>query len=179
MTWLRALVAFVAVSVALVLQVSLFPHVAWDGIVPNLCLLVVVGAALVRGPQFAAVLGFAAGVALDLAPPADHLAGRWALALVVVGYVAGRVVQQGSRQGSRPAATTVLATVAASSFVGTSVFALSGIVLGDPVGIPELLEVIAVALVWDVLLTPVVLPPVMGLFRRIEPDRALARGDGY
>jgi rod shape-determining protein MreD len=178
MTWLRALVAFVAVSVALVLQVSLFPHLAWDGIGPDLCLLVVVGAALVRGPQFAAVLGFAAGVALDLAPPADHLAGRWALALVVVGYVAGRVVQQGSRFGSRPgdrpSAATVVATVAASSFVGTSVFALSGIVLGDPVGIPELLEVIVVALVWDVLLTPLVLPPVMALFRRIEPDHAVA-----
>ena len=42
-----------AVLVALVLQVSLFPHLAWHGIVPNLCLLVVVGAALVRGPQFA------------------------------------------------------------------------------------------------------------------------------
>jgi rod shape-determining protein MreD len=169
MSWLRAVVAFVAVSVALVLQVSLFPHLAWDGIGPDLCLLVVVGAALVRGPQFAAVLGFAAGVALDLAPPADHLAGRWALALVVVGYVAGRV-----RQDVRPTATTVVATVAASSFVGTSVFALSGIVLGDPIGIPQLLEVIAVALVWDVLLTPLVLPPVMTLFRRIEPDRSLA-----
>ena len=58
---------------------------------PNLCLLVVVAAALTRGPQFAAVLGFGAGLALDLAPPADHIAGRWALALVVVGYVAGRV----------------------------------------------------------------------------------------
>ena len=78
---------------ALVLQVSLFPHFAWHGIVPNLCLLVVVGAALTRGPQFAAVLGFVAGVLLDLAPPADHVAGRWALALVVVGYVAGRVRQ--------------------------------------------------------------------------------------
>ena len=70
-------------------QVSLFPHLAWQGIVPNLCLLVVVGAALTRGPQFAALLGFVAGVALDLAPPADHVAGRWALALVVVGYLAG------------------------------------------------------------------------------------------
>ena len=79
------------------LQVSVFPHLAWQGIVPNLCLLVVVGAALTRGPQFAVVLGFLAGVALDLAPPADHVAGRWALALVVVGYLAGRV-----RQDVRP-----------------------------------------------------------------------------
>jgi len=174
MSWIRALVAFLAVSVALVLQVSLFPHLAWHGIVPNLCLLVVVGAALTRGPQFAAVLGFVAGVALDLAPPADHLAGRWALALVVVGYVAGQV-RQGGRQDGRPSAATVVATVAASSFVGTSVFALSGIVLGDPISIPELLQVIVVALFWDVLLTPFVLPPVMAMFRRLEPDRSLVQ----
>src|SRR4051794_41805603 len=89
MNAVRALVAAAAVGAALVLQVTFFPHLAWDGIVPNLCLLVVVGAALTRGPQFAAVLGFVAGVALDLAPPADHLAGRWALALVVAGDVAG------------------------------------------------------------------------------------------
>ena len=41
------------------------------------------------------LVGFAAGLALDLAPPADHLAGRWALALVVVGYVAGRARRDG------------------------------------------------------------------------------------
>ena len=167
MTILRALAAVFAVAVALVLQVSLFPHLAWQGIVPNLCLLVVVGAALVRGAQFAAVLGFVAGVALDLAPPADHVAGRWALALVVVGYVAGRM-----RQDAKPSATAVVATVAASSFVGTSVFALSGLVLRDPsLDIPGLLEVILVAVLWDILLTPLVLPLVMTMFRRLEPAR--------
>jgi rod shape-determining protein MreD len=170
MNLLRAAVAALAVCVAVVLQVSVFPHLAWDGIVPDLCLLVVVGAALTRGPQFAAVLGFAAGAVLDLAPPADHLAGRWALALVLVGYVAGRV-----RQDGWPNASTVVATVAASSFVGTSVFALSGIVVGDTgLALSEILEVIGVSLLWDVLLTPLVLPPVMALFRRLEPDRSLA-----
>jgi rod shape-determining protein MreD len=169
-TALRAAVAAAAVAVALVLQVSVFPHLAWDGIVPNLCLLVVVGAALSRGPQFAAVLGFVAGVALDLAPPAEHIAGRWALALVVVGYVAGRV-----RQGTRPSVTTVVATVAATSFVGTSIYALTGLVLQDPaLGVGELLEVILVGVLWDLLLTPLVLPPVMAMFRQLQPDRTLA-----
>ena len=79
------------------LQVAVFPHLAWEGIVPNFCLLVVVAAALVRGPAFAATLGFFAGLLLDLAPPADHVAGRWALALVLVGYVAGLM-----RQDTRP-----------------------------------------------------------------------------
>jgi rod shape-determining protein MreD len=166
----RALAAALAVVLALVLQVSVFLHLAWQGIVPNLCLLVVVGAALTRGPQFAAVLGFAAGVLLDLAPPADHVAGRWALALVVVGYVAGRV-----RQDVRPTATAVVVTVAASSFVGTSIFALSGLLLGDPVqSVPELLQVILVAVVWDVALTPFALPLVMRMFHRLEPVRATA-----
>ena len=170
MTPMRVLGAALVLTVALVLQVSVFPHVAWHGIVPNLVLLVVVGAALTCGAQFAMVLGFVAGVLLDLAPPADHVAGRWALALVIVGYVAGRVAPD-----VRPTATAVVATVAASSFLGTSVFALSGLVLRDPaVGIPDLLEVIAGALVWDVLMTPLVLPVVMGLFRRLEPERVTA-----
>ena len=167
MTLLRAFVAFCVVALAVVLQVTLFPHFAWDGVVPNLALLVVVGAALVRGPQFAAVLGFVAGAIIDLAPPADHIAGRWALALVVVGYLAGRF-----RQDLKPTAGAVVLTVAASSFVGTSVFALSGLLLRDPVvDVAQMLQIILVAVLWDVLLTPFVLPLVMGLFRRLEPAR--------
>jgi rod shape-determining protein MreD len=92
---------------------------------------------------------------------------------MVVGYVAGRLTSGPSRPMQR------LGVAAASSFVGTSVFALSGILFGDPIGIPELLEVIVVAMLWDVLLTPFVLPPVMALFRRLEPDRSLARENGY
>jgi len=161
----RALVAGGLVVAALVLQVAVFPHLAWEGIVPNFCLLVVVAAALVRGPAFAATLGFFAGLLLDLAPPADHVAGRWALALVVVGYVAGLM-----RQDTRPTATTVVATVAVSSFVGTSVYALTGLVLGDAVaGAGDMVRVILVALLWDVLLTPLVLPVVMRLLTRVEP----------
>ena len=167
MILVRALAALAAVCVAVVLQVSLFPQFAWDGVVPNLALLVVVAAALVRGPQFAAVLGFVSGCLLDFVPPADHVAGRWALALVVAGYLAGRV-----RQDVRPTAAAVVVAVAASSFVGTSVFALSGLLLHDPVvAVPDMLEVILVAVVWDVLLTPFVLPVAMSLFRRLEPAR--------
>jgi rod shape-determining protein MreD len=169
-TLVRSIAAFLVVSLALVLQVSLFPHLAWQGIVPNLCLLVVVGAALTRGPQAAMVLGFLAGVALDLAPPADHVAGRWALALVIVGYVAGRV-----RQDVKPTAVAVVGTVAASSFVGTSLFAITGLILRDPLlDVGQVLQVILVAVVWDVLLTPFVLPPVMTLFNRLQPERATA-----
>lgn len=161
----RALVITAVVTLAIVLQVGLFQFFAYDGVVPNLALLIVVAAALVRGPEFAAVLGFLSGLAIDLAPPADHVIGRWALALVVVGYLAGRV-----RHDARTSAVAAVVAVAASSFVGTSIFALSGLLLRDPaLPVAEALQVIPVAVVYDVLLTPFVLPLMMLLFRRLEP----------
>jgi rod shape-determining protein MreD len=176
----RRLVPAGLLVVALVLQVTLFPHVAPQsvahGVVPNFCLLVVVAAALVRGPEQAAVLGFFAGVLLDLAPPADHVAGRWALALVVVGYVAGRLrPETGPDEGFRPTAVAVVATVAASSFVGTSIYAITGLLLQDPVvSFGDLLTVILAGVVWDVLLTPFALPVLMRVFALLEPARAHA-----
>lgn len=163
----RALVLTLVITLAVTLQVALFPYVSYAGVVPNLALLVVVAAALVRGPEFAATIGFLSGLAIDLAPPADHVLGRWALALVVVGYLAGRV-----RQDARTSAIAAVVTVAASSFIGTSIFALSGMVLADPaVPATEALAVIPAAVVYDVLLTPFVLPLMMRLFRRLEPHQ--------
>ena len=169
MSQLRWVAALAAVVLALVVQVSLFPHLAWQGVVPNLCLLVVVAAALTVEAPFALLLGFAAGVMLDLAPPADHVAGRWALALTVVAFLTARL-----RQDVKPTALTVVATVAAASFVGTSLFAITGILLSDPaMSVSGLLEVVLVAVVWDVLLTPFVLPPLMKLFARLSPQWAV------
>jgi rod shape-determining protein MreD len=167
MSALRWLVLAGLILLAVVLQVVVFAGLSFDGVVPNLALLVVVGAALVRGPQFAAVLGFVCGLAIDLAPPSDHIAGRWALALVVVGYLAGRV-----RHDAGTSAGAAVVTVAACSFVGTSIFALSGMLLGDPaIPVGEALKVIPIAVVYDVLATPFVLPVVMRLFRRMQPHQ--------
>ncbi len=175
----RALAAFVAVSVALVLQASLFSHLAVQGVVPNLVLLVVVAAGLVHGSELGLVLGFGAGLLLDLAPPADHVAGRWALALLVVGYVVGRLAhdhqpaQTGS--GRRPPYPLMLAAGAGGAFVGTSVFALSGTLLRDPaVGIGDMLEVVLTAVAYDVLVALVVLPVTVWILTR-EPGPGPAR----
>jgi rod shape-determining protein MreD len=167
MTAVRVLATTLVLVLAVALQAVVFSSLSIGGVVPDLVLLVVVAAALVRGPEFAAALGFLGGLAIDLAPPADHVAGRWALALVVVGYLAGRV-----RHDAGSSAVAAVVTVAASSFVGTSVFALSGMLLHDP-SVPafEALRVIPLAVLYDVLLTPFVLPVVMRLFRRLQPHR--------
>lgn len=166
----RNLAIIVAVSLALVLQLSVFPHFSVEGVVPDLVLLVVVATALRYGSEVGLATGFGAGLLLDLTPPADSVAGRWALALMVVGYVAGRLATSGA-----PRFPQWLGVAAASSFIGTSVFALSGVVLRDPaVGTGELLRVCGIALVWDVALALVVVPLVLGLFDRVAPDRARA-----
>ena len=167
MTVVRSLGLTVVLLLAVVLQIAVFSTASFEGVVPNLTLLVVVAAALVRGPGFAAVLGFLGGLAIDLAPPADHVAGRWALALVVVGYLAGRV-----RHDAGTSALAAVVTVAACSFVGTSVFALTGMLLHDPaIPVGSALRVIPVAVLYDVLVTPFVLPLLMRLFRRMQPHQ--------
>jgi rod shape-determining protein MreD len=166
----RGLLFTLVLLFAVVLQVSFFSFFSYDGVVPNLVLLVVVAAALTRGPELASLLGFVGGLAIDLVPPADHVAGRWALALVLVGYVAGRVRQDAGRSS-----LVALGTVAAASFVGTSVFALSGMLLRDPaIPVADALQVIPTALLYDLLLAPFVLPLAMRMFRRMQPQHQIA-----
>jgi rod shape-determining protein MreD len=155
------------VVAATLAQVVVFPYVAVAGVVPNLLLVVVVVAAFARGPEFAAGLGFCSGLLLDLAPPADHVAGRWALALVVVGYLAGRV-----RRDARSSTLTAVLVVGACSFVGTSLYALSGLVLQDAApDAGSMIQVIAVSVLWDLLLAPLLVPALLRVLDAARPHR--------
>lgn len=176
----RGALATLVACLALVLQTSALSHLSWHGAYPDLVLVVVVTAGLTCGSQFAMVLGFAAGLLVDLAPPADHVAGRWALALLVVGYVAGRVRPETGFAAAPgvPSVWHALATVAGCSFLGSSVFALTGLVLGDGPGgagaTGDLIGAVLLGVVCDVLVAPFVVPWLARLLVRVEPERALA-----
>ena len=147
------------------LQVSVFNHFAIGGVAPDLALIVVIAAALLRGPEYAAVVGFAAGLVLDLAPPADHTAGRWALSLVLVGFLAGL-----ARPDTDVSVIGKLVMVAAGAFIGTSVFALTGLILNDPgVSIASVFDVVPKAVAYDIVITPLVLPLILLAMRQFEP----------
>jgi hypothetical protein len=158
------------------------PLLTWNGVGPGLVLLVVVATALVTDPRFATLTGFAAGLLLAHAPPADHLAGRWALALLLVGYVVSRLVHDHQPVApdpldvgaprNRPPWTVVAAAAAGGSFVGTSVFVLTGLLLGDQDGaVGGLLEVVGIALVWDVAVALLVVPATTWLFALLSGSR--------
>jgi rod shape-determining protein MreD len=178
-TLARSVLIALTVLVALVLQTTVLPLLTSGTQVPQLCLLVVVGVGLAGGETPGTVTGFAAGLALDLTPPADHLAGRWALALLVVGYLAGRLGPATPRRGGgrrvRLAGLARLGVlVAAASFVGTSVYALSGLLFGEVAwSVPDLLEGVGVAVLLDTLAGVLVLPALLRLLGARAPRESV------
>ncbi|MFE1953283.1 MULTISPECIES: rod shape-determining protein MreD [Streptomyces] len=164
----RILLSSVLVVVALVVQVCILSRLQLPGAVPDLLLLTVLGLALVYGHVGGALVGFGAGLLADIAPPADHAAGRYALVLCVIGYLAGLAKPDNGRL--RTASGPMLVVVAAA--VGTTLlYAGVGALVGDTaarhVGLGSLLFTAAL---YDLLLAPFVVPGVMALARRAEND---------
>lgn len=164
----RTLLAATLVAVALVLQVSVLARLQLPGAVPDLLLLTVLGLALVYGHVGGALAGFGAGLLADLAPPADHAVGRYALVLCVVGYVAGLTRPE---TGQHRSATVPMVVVAAGAVCSTLLYAGVGTLVGDTaVDQSGMVRLIATATVYDLLLAPFTVPLVMALARRVDND---------
>ncbi|MGR6970376.1 rod shape-determining protein MreD [Streptomyces sp. NPDC003758] len=164
----RMLLATPLVLVALVIQVSVLARLHLPGAVPDLVLLTVVGLALVYGHVGGCLVGFGAGLLSDLAPPADHAAGRYALVLCVIGYLAGLAKPENGRLKS---ASGPMVVVVAAAIGSTLLYAGVGALVGDTaarhVGLPSLLFTAAL---YDLLLAPFVVPGIMALARRADND---------
>ncbi|MQS36599.1 rod shape-determining protein MreD [Streptomyces katsurahamanus] len=164
----RTLLSTALVVVALVIQVSVLARLQLPGAVPDLLLLTVLGLALVYGHVAGAFIGFGAGLLADLAPPAAHAAGRYALVLCVIGYLAGLARPE---NGKLKSATGPMAVVVAAAIGSTLLYAGVGALVGDTaardVGIVSLLFTAAV---YDLLLAPFTVPLIMALARRTDHD---------
>ncbi|GHB69923.1 rod shape-determining protein MreD [Streptomyces xanthochromogenes] len=164
----RVILSAALVVIALVIQVSVLARLQLPGAVPDLVLLTVLGLALVYGHLGGAFVGFGAGLLTDLAPPADHAAGRYALVLCVIGYLAGLAKPDHGRL--RTAAGPMLVVVGAA-IGSTLLYATVGALVGDTaarhVGLPSLLFTAAV---YDLLLAPFTVPLIMAIARRAEND---------
>jgi rod shape-determining protein MreD len=164
----RMLLSTALVVIALVIQVSVLARLHLPGAVPDLLLLTVLGLSLVYGHVGGALIGFGAGLLADLAPPADHAAGRYALVLCVIGYAAGLARPEHGRLQSvlRP-----MFVVAAAAVASTVLYAAVGALVGDTaahhVG---LVSLVLTALSYDLLLAPFTVPFIVSLARRAEND---------
>ena len=151
-----------------------FSHVAWDGVVPNLVLLVVVAAALVARPAVRDGARLRRRAAARPRPagrprrrPLGAGAGRWWGT-----SPAGSTATSRPRAGvaSRPSARAPRSSAPRSSRSAGCCSAT------PPLRCRDAARVIGVlGLVWDLLLTPFVLPLRDGrCSRRLEPERAVA-----
>lgn len=150
----RALLAAAAILAAVLLQVTLLNNVPFPGGAgPDLVLVVVVALALTSGARDGAIIGFAAGLALDIAPPASNLLGQSALVFCLVGYGCGRLRGVLERSAWLP-----LAGVAVGAAAGEALYALVGLVFGDPdVTWQAVRQVLPAAVFYDLLISPFVL----------------------
>jgi rod shape-determining protein MreD len=155
---LTAVVFAVALFAAVVIQLTMLNRLPLPGpAAPDLVLLLVAAIAVCVSPAAAAVTGFAGGLALDVAPPAAHYAGEYALVFCLVAYAAARVaVVIWDLTGERDPITTftVMATAVAAGEAGKAAL---GLLLSDPdVTSAAVTRVLPAAVLYNLLLSPIV-----------------------
>jgi rod shape-determining protein MreD len=156
----RLLISVVVVAVALLAQVTFVNRLVLPGGAgPDLVLLAVIALALTGGPLAGTLTGFAAGLALDVAPPASHTIGQYALVFCLVGYGCGRLAALGE---ASPVLYVSISAAAAAA--GAALHAALGVMLSDPeVTWAAVRHVLPPSLIYDVILSPFVLYAVVRL----------------
>ena len=156
----RFLISCAVIAVALLAQLTIINRLALPGGAgPDLVLLAVVALSLTGGPLAGLLTGFLAGLALDIAPPASHTIGQYALVFCLVGYGCGRLAELGDASPS-----LYVAISAAGAAVGAALHAVLGVMLSDPeVTWAAVRHVLPPSLIYDVILSPFVLYAVVRL----------------
>jgi rod shape-determining protein MreD len=140
--------------IAILIQLTVLNNLRLPGGAgPDLVLVVVVAVALTGGPMEGMLGGFCAGLALDVAPPATHLVGQYALVFCLVGYGCGLLGVSLERSAWAP-----IGVVAVGSAVGEGLYALTGMIFGDPdITWTAIRHTLPASVIYDVLLSPFVL----------------------
>lgn len=170
---IRMLLSALLLTTAVAVQTAVVNRLPlpW-GAAPDLVVLTVTAIALRTSPVAGAVAGFAAGLAVDTAPPAEHELGRYAMALCLAGYLAGTLAERASGSVLR----TVGAAAAATAVTGLG-FAFIGLVLGDPrITFEAVASDLATTLLLTLAVAPLVLYPAGRLVRRSREDEFIAIG---
>jgi rod shape-determining protein MreD len=177
---LAAAILAVALFAAVVIQLTVVNRLPLPGATaPDLVLLLVAAIAVATGPATGAITGFAGGLALDIAPPAAHYAGEYALIFCLVGYAAARVVRAIWDVTGEHDPVTVFTVMAVAVAAGEAGKAALGLLLSDPdVTTAAVSRVLPGAVLYDLLLSPLVFWLVTRVTRGAVGWRAVGRGTG-
>jgi rod shape-determining protein MreD len=165
-----------AIFVLAVLQLSAMPQLTPGPAGPDLLLILVVMIALLRGPEAAAITGFAAGLLLD-AMVVGRL-GLSSLLYIAAGVWVGLRAEPGDQvvptMPSPPRPSAEFAYVVAATVLVQVATAAAHVLLGDSYPVRYELTTVVIPTIIDTALAALVLVP---LLRRLLPYRF--RFDGY
>lgn len=162
----RIILCAILVVLAVVIEVSVLAPLPFPGATPGIVLVTVAAIAFAFGPVTGSAVGFAAGLLLDLAPPASGTIGVSALILTLVGFALGRVFDA----EDRPLVVTTALTAVAAALAVLGGAALGGI-LGNPrVQWDQVPVMILTAALYAAILSLVMVPLVRRLARAFVPE---------
>jgi rod shape-determining protein MreD len=169
----RNLTAAMVIVAALVVQVAVADRLPLPGsVTPDLVLLTVVALAMLNGELVGAIIGFCAGLAADIIPPADHEIGRYALVYCLIGYICGLVSEEMDRSPVAP-----FLAVAVGGLAGMLLYAGLGMMVGDPRATwANISRLVPLSVLYDVLASPFVVWAVLRVAHRFEGGRASRPG---
>lgn len=156
---LRLAAGCLAIVLAAVAQGTVVARVPFPDGGPNLVLVLVVGIALAGGASAGMAAGFGAGVLVDLL--SAHPVGVLALCFGSVGFLVGLLDTSSERSVFWPVAVTAVAAT------GTSLAYAAIMSLLRSGSTSLTLGVLPVTVLYDVLLTPFVVPVVAAVSRRL------------
>ncbi len=144
----RIVISLIAVVVAIVIQTTVFAagRIEPFGVAPALAMLVLIGVAPHIETEYLVLLGFTAGILVDLI--GSGTLGLWAMSYTAVAYVAGRF-------RARFSDSVLMSLVAAFvlTIFGGLVYVFLGTLFGqETVGEPNLVAKIVLPAVWNLIL---------------------------
>ncbi|GHD26480.1 rod shape-determining protein MreD [Nocardiopsis kunsanensis] len=179
---MRAALTFAMVTVAVLAQATVVNRLPFDWVAgPDLVVAAVAVVALTTGPAAAAGCGFAAGLALDALPPAEHTLGTHALLLCVAGYAVSLLHHNTGASGvmdSRVPAWTALGVTAVTALGMGISFAVIGLLTGDPaVDLIGAAATVGLGALATVIASPLVVLPILWVRNALaETDFATVQG---
>lgn len=172
MTWRQGLVIGTFVFVAVMIQLTLLSRLGLPGATPDLVVVTVAALALAMGPVQGATAGFAAGVLVDLAPPADTLLGVNAIVYLAVGFVIGRTIDPRDRTLLVMVGMTGLAVIAAT----IGVAALDTVLGSSRVAWDQMAGMVLSSALYALMMAPLVIVGVAAVARRVNPEDSILTG---
>lgn len=163
-----ALVIGTVMLAAVIIQLTFLGRLGLPGATPDLVVVCVVALALALGPTVGAMAGFVGGLLLGVAPPSDGYLGLSALVFVVIGYLAGKVIDPRDRSIWLIMGIVGLST--SGAVLGTAL--ISAVVGSERISWESVPALALTSALYGVLLTPLVVPPIGKLARTLVSELA-------